>query len=244
MKNINIWISSIIESNIALDYLKECILSCINLKNNFTIYLSIYLSDNIDKTYFEHKIEKILEESTKKYKIIIRNDKLQQFEHIKKLTDEYSNIIDNDEWIIFMDDDDMLLQCALDYLDDTNIEFDGYIGLQYIGEHKMINFETMENLKYNELDNFMEKYSKIMEIDTDFSGTAILFGSLKKYFNTKSYITPYVEDCVFMKYIEEKLKTIALDSPIVYHRVKSTSSWKENLTKYLIDLINKKDCII
>lgn len=231
--SINIWISSVCLGEQSLSYLICTVESLLRLNHNFTIYISIHTNNNLTPLY------NLLNTGDKAYYIILRDNQCTQFEHIRLLTNELNNKINDDDWIVFLDDDDLMLNHSLDLLSD---KIDGYIGYQYIpviesSDKSQLVIEGSHDLTIDEVYNFISTHEHLMLKIEDFSGTSIRFKYLKRYLHYKIGIKMSIlEDVRFMKYVErlscaiQPFKLEKMTEPFVFHRIKREKSiWRQQL---------------
>ena len=231
--SINIWISSVCLGEQSLSYLLYTVESLLHLSKHFTIYISIYTDNDLTSLY------SVLNRGDKPYYVTLRDQPYRQFEHIKLLTQEVSNVLNDDDWIVFLDDDDLMLYNSLDLLDD---KISGYIGYQYIPviEHSDKSQQVIEDSYDVTIDNvydFIIKNEDVMVKADDFSGTAVRFRYLKKYMGYRVGIKMRImEDVRFMNYVERlpsviyQHKMVKLTQPFVFHRIKRHKSlWRQQL---------------
>lgn len=236
---INIWISSVCQSPEGMTYLMNAIVSCLVLEQPLKVVVSIFTDQNLDP------IRRLFESGNKEYQICVRDRPYTQFEHIEALTQEQS--LTDDDWVIFLDDDDMLLNSALKYL---SKDINGYVGYQFIPEYQGSILPGSTDLSITNLYPFIQNnYRKMIQAD-DFSGTAIRFKYLKQFFverkketlpanSVRKWALDVIEslsDTQLMKYIEKvvpntlKLYMDPTVNPFVYHRLKPTPSiWRQQL---------------
>lgn len=163
-------------------YLYNAILSVIALGKPLKLVISI--TTNKDLNLILNLLHLAKELYHIDSEVILRDKPLSQFQHIELLTQEQP-LSDND-WVIFLDDDDMLLPHILDFLS-PNIN--GFVGYQFIPLDK----ETEEilpgsiNLSYKDLLPFIRTNISRMIFADDFSGTTIRFGYLKKFFESATW---------------------------------------------------------
>ncbi|SNW62421.1 Hypothetical protein ORPV_517 [Orpheovirus IHUMI-LCC2] len=230
---INVWISSVCFGSQSLKYLQYTIESLLKIKKEFKIVLSIHTDNNLNSIY------SMLKNGDKPYEVMIRDKKMLQIDHIRSLVVENRETLSNDDWIVFIDDDDLLLDGGLDLIND---KIDGYIGYHYIPivEDENENQSLLQNsheLDINNVYKFIEKEKEIMYKDCDFSGSAIKFGHLCNFLRSKmgSY-SHQVMDIRIMAYIDELPNALKeseikqLYKPFIFHRIKpSPSLWTLDL---------------
>lgn len=205
--NKEIWISSHITQIEGLNYLNWCIestLPYVKQGAQLVISASGLLPKNIDNIIL-YKHEK----------------RLSQFEHIKFIWSQRKDILSEDTIILFLDDDDMLLQKSdteyigckqfkgymeltdLSYkfsdpfeeiLSDPNIP--GLTGLQILGWSEI---KDWSNITIDKIPLFLEDYKR--ELVSDFSGTVIRKKYLDQYLSKlkisdKSFDEPIFNDIV------------------------------------------------
>lgn len=205
--NKEIWISSHITQPEGLNYLNWCIESTIpHIQKGAQLVISAsgLLPENIE------------------HMIVYKHEKqLSQFEHIKFIWNQRKDILPDDSIILFLDDDDMLLQQSnIEYtgfrqlkgykeiidvsykfsdpfdeiLSDPNIP--GLSGLQILG---WSDIKDWSNITVDTIPLFLKDYKR--ELVSDFSGTVIRKKYLDQYLSTlkisgKSFDEPIFNDVV------------------------------------------------
>lgn len=226
---INIWIASVCEEYNA-KYLFQALESISRLDKEFKLVLSIFSESKGVIISADEVLNRL------GGKIVVRDKKLMQFEHYELLINEEN--LHPEDWIIFLDDDDLLLNNSLNFLDENS---DGYVGLQYVGVD--LNKDILPDEEKQSIDSvykFISKNKNNITVADDFSGSAIRTKYLRKYFEMNVERLPYIEDTKLMNFIEILPKHKVLTEPIVYHRIKENpSTWVNGFLSYLKDLIPK-----
>lgn len=241
--SIYVWISSVCLSARGIEYLEEAIKSCLalNVRRSLQIILSIFTDQDLSS------VKELLNSCD--HQIFIRDEKLSQFEHIETLSKELQ--LNDDDWIIFLDDDDLFLENTFDHLSE---EINGYVGYQYIPENHGYIIDGSINLTFSGAKNFIELIENLMMKVCDFSGTTLRFKYVKEFFKQRKVKKRDLDDVLdkwfhdsseslsdikFMKFIEKKVpNVISLKSlnvkPFVFHRLKDNPSiWMNNLSEGL-----------
>jgi hypothetical protein len=205
----------------------NAIASTLVIKSQYKIVISIYT------TFDMTEVVKLLDDIGISYELILRVDRLDQFEHIRLLTE--GQRLNDDDWVIFLDDDDMFVLDPSKYLLD---DVSGFVGYQFIPESSEGVISESYDLNIRGLHDFVKKYYKSMLWEDDFSGTSIRYKYLKSYFNQdyKPVFPRSLEDTKFMDFVERetvnplKLKDMADATPFIFHRLKDVPSlWTTNL---------------
>ncbi len=240
--SINVWISSVIINPENIKYLLSAIASVVIQAPKPKLVLSIYTTESLNS------IDDFLSKNNIQlsYEIVIRDRPYTQFEHIEALV-ETQELKDND-WVMFLDDDDMLLQNAFRYMSD---KVDGFVGYQFIGEGiERQEIPGQESVDIASISDLLSKYGNIMLKADDFSGTSLRFKYLKQYFNLRSQkkmnkVDKRVEDTILMNYIEQDIPNAIkitdnpdVVTPFVFHRLKKTSLWLQNWIVDIHDELN------
>lgn len=205
--NKEIWISSHIPHPEGLNYLNWCIestLPYVEQGAQLVISASGLLPENIDNI------------------ILYKHEKqLSQFEHIKFIWSQRKDILSEDTIILFLDDDDMLLQKSdteyigykqfKGYMELTDLSYKfsdpfeeilsypnipGLTGLQILGWSEI---KDWSNITIDTIPLFLQDYKR--ELVSDFSGTVIRKKYLDQYlsklkFSNKSFKEPIFNDIV------------------------------------------------
>lgn len=175
------------------------------------------MNDNLSNTYEESEIY-----------IEYQNTPLTQFEHLQYIYNNYN--FNDDDIILFMDDDDILLELPKDY-----DKYDGVMGYQY-SPIDTCEFDETYTKDINEIINckdiFEEQWNKV----EDFSGYMSRYNFLHHYFIItrnemyeeannigQKYINSLkaMEDIKFMKYLDNFID-YKYDKPFVFHRIWNT----------------------
>jgi hypothetical protein len=117
----NIWIGSNCLSAKNYSYLIDSIRSVITQQWPARLVLSIYSTQNLDNLF------NLLITSRIDFAVIEQPESLTQFEHFRELI--YCDKLEDNSWVMFLDDDDLLLPQATSFMVD---HIDGFIGYQYI----------------------------------------------------------------------------------------------------------------
>lgn len=151
--------------------------------------------------------------------ILQQERKCSQFEHLSLLNERFNDWNMNDTYVLFMDDDDILLSSP-------EIEGKSILGYQYIPTD--ISLMTIDDLH-----QYPDKYI----IDDDFSGTLVPLSIVREYFhlyNREEYGSS-LEDIRFMQFIEDK-GVQEVKQPYVLRRFISNSGWKSKISNELVIL--------
>ena len=229
--SINVWISSVLKSSEGMDYLFDAINSTSLIEHLGKLVISIYTDQNIDriKGFLLTQRDK---QPNVEYMLKVRDEPLDQFEHIRLLTNE-EDLNENDV-VILLDDDDMFTDSPEKYLSDN---VDGFVGYHYIPQKDNLVIYQSETLTFGKLKEFVEIYNIDMERVDDFSGTTIRYKYLKMYFGS-DYVAPQfrqLEDTTFMNFVDNlpqslNIMKIPNAQPYIFHRLKDKPSlWKETL---------------
>lgn len=224
---VEVWIASVCRGNRSLKFLHSAITSAIRLKFQ-KIRVSIHTDQ--DLTELSQKFGESL--------VIYRQSQpLAQFDNLAFLA-SISELQDKD-WIIFLDDDDLLLENIKDKLEK---DINGFVGWQYIGvTHDDKILAGQEDLDSENIVTFINQQNDILQAD-DFSGTAIRFEYFREYLQNHRprKVTRMLEDVRFMDFIEKKLpnaKSFKDRRPFVFHRIKAGPSiWREEVLKVIDSL--------
>lgn len=217
-----IWISSHITKKKGLGYLIACIDSLTPISSNVNIIIS-YSGLMIDLP--EHII---------KYQ---HNDRMSQFDHIRYIFEQRKGLLNENDLILFLDDDDMVLPKSdveyKGYITDRNgsvnsftYKFEspfetisdgipGVVGQQILGRSSDKDKFSFSHIFIEEVHNFC--FSGFRELVEDFSGTIIRKQYLEKFLSQKntSNITLIPGFEKFMqfadKYIENTTDTRLMD---------------------------------
>lgn len=229
--SVEVWIASVCSNSLAVNFLREAVLSALIQKLNPIIRISIYCCEDLDPIY------NLIKDHKDRIFIYKQDKMLSQFDNLEFLL--LNSKLSNEDWVIFLDDDDIMLENMSDKL---SKEINGFVGYQYVGvtlDDKIIadnETVTLKNVK-----RFISDNKDILEAD-DFSGTALRFQYIQEYFKNHrcSKITQMLEDTNFMKFIEEKVPKIGNYrnlEPFIFHRIKTNSIWREQLTRILDKII-------
>lgn len=231
--SINVWISSVCIDDKCINYLMNAIASTLVFRELDKIVISIYTVH--DLTPVLNVLKDVKDTEGINYQVIIRDTMIPQFEHIKLLT--YEQSLNDDDWVIFLDDDDMYIIDPSEYLRD---DVSGFVGYQLIPENNEGILTESYDLNIFNLHEFVRlNYRNMLWVD-DFSGTSIRYKYLKLYFgdNYKPFFPRSLEDTNFMNFVEKKtdnpliIKNIPRSMPFIFHRIKENPSlWKSNLVK-------------
>lgn len=200
--------------------------------NNNNYNLNVYISFSYNKDITQEMIDKLIDESNSFKYLNIKwhqqNKQMFQFEHLKYIID--NNIIDDDEWIIFQDDDDLSMnnriQIFIDHYNSAFNCFDYYDSFGSIVERteqltEIINYNIQRTchkrdfatkiVKYNLITNFFNEHKNEIkyEITTDCFFSAYL-SNYKCYFDDN--ITYIIRSRMFSideEFIELYLKELS-----------------------------------
>jgi len=84
----------------------------------------------------------------------VRSNQLSQFDHVRLLTTKQTN-----DWILFLDDDDLLLPNVLNHL---SSDINGFVGYQYIPEYEGKILKGSSKLMSEEVVNFISTNKHLM----------------------------------------------------------------------------------
>lgn len=206
-----IWIASECRGKEKLEYLKQTIESCLAVPTTRKIVLSIH-TDNI-LPFFDERV--IVKE---------RKTCISQFYHLSLLAVEEKE--DSEEWITFMDDDDLLFSSIVPYYNHGS----AFRSLQIIAcaeDGKAVN-GLSESVTPSDIPSILT--NDYLLRDEDFSGCSCRFSLVQEYFSSRvinKYIEP-LEDTRFMQFLEDKGGKLSFE-PLVFHRVFPSSVWRNTL---------------
>lgn len=217
---IYIWIASHIDSLERLEMLKLTLDSVSKQKIDLVVIsISFERNLNLDSNIVKLELLEFIKNIT--FIFVFSEVKLKQFEHYRKIYELYKD--EQNNRVIFLDDDDLLLSLPDEYDSDKNV-----LSKQYINK-------TYEQ-KYFNVDQINSSDKSKFHIDIDFSGCSCLIFKLESYFNLKSdIIADSLEDTKFMKFLQNDIHLIP-ETPFIFHRVwYSSCTWKTDL----LNQINK-----
>lgn len=227
IKMMHVWISSVVSTIQDLDYLHSAIESVARLRPKPKLVLSLYSTLSLDR----------LSRTRLEYKVVVRNRVYSQFEHIEALVQTQD--VDDEDFIMFLDDNDILLRNTSAHI---RPGVNGFIGYQLLGldcNGEMI--PGAEIATIDTINNLIITHYREMQKANGFSGTALRFKYLKEYFEQEhpnvSGFHRQVEDILLMKFIEEKVPGVIdiHDVPFVFRRIKTTRSlWTTNWIQDMI----------
>ena len=166
------------------------------LYNKIDVYISYSYDNNLISMLDE--LDKILQSQNNINVIIYRHhNKKYQFEHIKYILD--NNNFDNDDWIMFQDDDDISIENRIS---------------EFIRYTKILNFDVFRSmiLTFNRNEKLLYPYGSINSIlklkllinkNSDFATTITKIKIIKEFF-TKNIIYNLYTDVHFTFFIKSK----------------------------------------
>lgn len=152
-----------------------------------------------------------------------------QFEHFRALMPTMISVMKPSDMIMFMDDDDLLLNLPRGWTEKVP-----RVGRQWIG------VDVPSDVRLESLHEY-----PMEQIDDDFSGTICRFQHIQDYFKVypvNESAARALEDVEFMKFLEEMENSEEETSsePYIFRRIKEEgSAWAGALCDSLRDLINK-----
>lgn len=209
-----IWITSHIDSLERLEILKLTLDSISRQKIDLVVISISFESDlNFDSNIVKLELLEFIQ--TIQFVFIFSESKLFQFGHYRKIYELYK--IEQNNRVIFLDDDDLLLSLPDEYNSDKNVLSKQYINKTY--EQKHFNVDQINS---SDKSNF--------HIDTDFSGCSCLISKLGSYFKlNRDIIADSLEDTKFMEFLQNDTHLIP-EIPFIFHHIWYTScTWKMDL---------------
>ena len=246
---IQVWLASHLPADygvLSISWLVSAVDSALALHNQLTVHIGVSadLQDTLDA----------LNHPSHRVRFYKSEKQLSQFQHLRRLHRSISN--EPDDWIFFLDDDDLLLAGAFDHL---HADLDGTVGCQYVlmpAADDDYEAKVQEQMLLKTPQEFWQFYRNTegFKIVDDFSGTALRRKYLDQYFGSPSKygrisLICMFEDCELMEFIEklpggQNLAGAGLcEKASVFHRVKPRSLWKEQFAScaYVAKNIPKTD---
>lgn len=145
----------------------------------------------------------------------------------------------DDDWIVFLDDDDVLLSDASHLL--TTGHSMGMVGYQWIGCDKTtsISLPGGNTVLSKDVPTFIKQHQNTILSDTDFSGTVLRRRYVSEFF--KNWEEPkgalaHLEDITFMSYVDKLSNKAMPADKVAYKRVGTGSHWIEEVRDELLML--------
>jgi hypothetical protein len=227
---VEVWIASVCLTPLSVIFLREAIFSALNC-TNVIVKVSMYTKEDISI------LLELKKNNRERLHIQKHKEPLSQFDNLAYLASILS-LKDND-WVVFLDDDDLLLT---DIKSKLNPSINGFVGWQYIGVTKNnVLIPGNEKVTFENVKEFISSNPDILQAD-DFSGTSLRFKYVKEYFTNHrcSKITRMLEDIAFMNFVEHQVpnvKSYKKTEPFIFHRIKETPSiWREQVLNTLNEL--------